>query len=281
MTEFDSELFKKQRKTLTQGLQKLPKFLQWVIFSIYTICALMFGYLGGKNNISLNNFIHIERNIFSFGGKVAGTETDNSSPPLVTCVVKFCSDFLDDTWLNFDRFQKIQDDPLILKSPNTPALPGATMFFNNDVENFSANIFITPEATTSANLVVAWGHFIRCIIGDGDYSKVSCQINEDYPKKIEAWSYMDNEGELHGKNLRYQLSSFSPNQELQIKFEIEKVGDDKIISLKLNDHVPLLWKFPKGFIAKTKIERVGVGLFTTRYDDVQAVFKKFQLDPHL
>lgn len=280
MDEFSKEVFKEEKRTLAKYFLKLPKLLRWVLFFLYTIIPFILGFVIGKYNINLNNFIQKGAYIININ-KVEGTSTINVAPQISSCSVKFCSDFKDGLWQYEDRFVKIQDDPLILKSPHTSALPGATMFYNEAIGNFTAETFITPEASTSANLVVAYGHFVRCIIGDGDYTKVSCQVNGDYPKAIESWSYIDKDGQLHGRYEQHQISPFSPNQELQLQFGLEKVGTSTVITIKLNDQVPLEWKLPKSFEGKTQIEKVGVGLFTTNFDDVQAVFKKFQLDPHI
>lgn len=277
MDELSKELFKDERKEVIKQFGHLPKSIKWLLFIIYTAGVFAGGVKIGNLNLHFNVFA-------PKGGtsvNVEGAKTVNVNTQPSSCPAKFCSDFKDGSWKYKDRFIPIQDDPLILKSPHSSALPGATMFYDNDIGSFTSETFITPEATISANLVVAYGHFIRCIIGDGDYTKVSCQINEAYPKEVESWSYLDKDGQLHGRNLQYQSSPFSSNKELQIQFGIQKIKDVTIITIKLNDQVPLEWRLPKSLEGKTQIEKVGVGLFTTNYDDVQAIFKQFQLDPHL
>lgn len=270
------EAFRKENKSVVSFIRKLPSLIRWFLYIFSYLIIIVISYWAGKNNFNPKNFLVI----VGFNNKVEGMNSEGPPYPTNTCVVKYCSDFKDGLWQYEDRFVTIQKDPLILKSPNTQALPGATMFFKNSVGDFTANITIIPEATVSANLAVAWGHFIRCIIGDGDYSKISCQVNTSYPKEIESWSYFDKEGILYGKSLQYQLSPFVVDQELQLKFEIEGKENSKLIRLKLNDHVPIEWKIPNKYSDKSKTEKVGVGLFTTEFDDVQAVFKNFQLDPH-
>jgi hypothetical protein len=278
MNEFVDEAFKEQKKSVFKFLTKLPKIVKWALFTIYTLLVFFGGRISRNFSFNLNVISQSGKNTVQVG-TVEGDATINYG--VNSCPVKFCSNFKDGSWEYIERFIKIQDDPLILKSPNSAALPGATMFYKEDVGNFTAEAFITPEATTSANLAVAWGHLIRCIIGDGDYTKISCQVNEAHPKEIETWSYIDKDGQLHGRHEQHQLSPFSPGKELQVKFEIQKINNITMLRIKLNDHVPLEWQLPKAYEGRTQREKVGIGLFTTNFDDVEAVFKRFQLDPHL
>lgn len=281
MDDLSNDIFKDEKKGVARLFRKLPKKVRIVIF----ILSFVITYAGGIISRPLFdrvyvNFVKQDHNSGVQIGKVEGTNTINFGTNS-NCPFKFCSNFKDEKWMNMDRFTIVQDNPMVLKSPNTSALPGATLFFNEDVGNFTMLTFLTPLSSPSPNMVVAYGHFLRCIIGDGDYSKISCQINVDYPKAIENWSYLNSEGKLHGKNLRYQISPFTKDNELQIKFSILKVNDNKQVEIKLNDQVPLTWLLPKEFENRIQKEKVGVGLFTAGQDDVEAVFKEFMLDTRI
>lgn len=287
MDELGHEIFKVEEKGFVKYLRNLiPKKLRKSFYIILIIGSFFGGYKSRPfidQKISLANIGTNQTGLFnfSFGGKVEGANTSADNEMRPNCIYKFCSNFEDEKWSYKDRFITVQTDPLILKSPNTSSLPGATLFYNEDVGSFTMQTFITPLASPSANMVVAYGHFLRCIIGDGDYSKISCQINTAYPKAIENWSYFSSEGTLHGKHLHYQISPFTKDNELQIKFSMLKVNDKTQIEIKLNDQVPITWFLPEEFEDRTQREKVGIGLFTAGQDDVEAVFKQFQLDPHI
>lgn len=275
--ELSKDVFKEQRKGLAKYFHKLPKSLRWLLFIASYVVTLLTGNKLPPLNLNLNQLgiVNIQSN-----QKVEGAQTSIYN----SCPVKFCSDFGDKSnWTNIERFVALQDAPLILKSPNSSSLPGATMFYNQSVGSFSMQTSIIPESTVSANIVVAYGHLLRCIVGDSDYSTISCQINDAYPKKIEDWSYIDTEGGLHGKNKQYQFASppLSPNKELHLQFGMGKINGITTINIQLNEEVPLQWKLPTNLEGTDTNDFVGLGLITNNLDDVQAVFKKFQLDPHL
>lgn len=287
MNELTDEIFKEEEKGLAKYYKKfIPKRLRIYVYFIFLVVSFVGGYdsrpfieqkiNSQKAGVLQNGLIN-----FFIGGKVKSAETSVYQENKSSCPFKYCSDFKDDKWEYKERFTVIQDDPLVLKSPNTQALPGATMFFGQEVGNFTSQMFITPLASPSANLSVVYGHFLRCIIGDGDYSKISCQINAAYPKTIEDWRYFDSNGNIHGRYLRYQIAHFSKGNELQLRFSILKINDRTQIEIKLNDQVPLDWFLPEEFEKRIKMEKVGVGLFTAGEEDVEAVFKQFQLDPHI
>lgn len=197
------------------------------------------------------------------------------------CLFKYCSDFKDGKWKYQEEFKKIQDNPLILESPNNPVKPGATMYYDQEVGHFTLETIVAPMATASANLAIAYGKLTRCIIGDGSYQSIACQINESYPKEPKDWSYFDEKGNLYGRFSQFQISKFEPGKELQIRYEYKNIDGNDTITIKLNDHVPLVWRIPKRFQGIVKTDMVGLSLFTTKYDDVQAVFKSFNLDSNL
>jgi len=280
--DLSKEIFKEEKKEVIKTVRKFPKWLRVFLFILVYIVGLatrpLFDHFlinVQNNNVKQNGKTNV--NI----GQVAGTNTMINIGSDDKCPVKFCSKFKDGNWQYFDRFSVIQDDPLILQSPNSKKLPGATMYFSEEVGNFTMQTFITPLATLSANISVAYGHLLRCIIGDGDYIKTACQLNTDYPTSVENWSYFDSQGNLHGRNQQYQKSSFSVNNELQIRFEMSKIDGRTKIDVKLNDQVPMSWLLPKKFENRAQMEKVGIGLFTAGQDDVKAVFKHFQLDPHI
>lgn len=287
MDKLVHDVFKEEEKGVIKFFKKLPKKARSIVFALFCISIFVSGIasrpLFDRLRITIsNNYFKQDGNSNLQIGNVEGANTTiNFGASGNNCPVKFCSDFKDGKWKYKERFINIQDDPLILKSPNSSALPGATMFFDEAVGNFTMQAFVTPMASPSANLAIAYGHFLRCIIGDGDYSKVSCQINTTYPTTTESWSYFDSDGVLHGRNLRYQLSQFSKNNELQVKFSILKINGRTQIEIKLNDEVPMDWLLPKDFENRTQKEKVGIGLFTAGEDNVEAVFKQFQLDPHI
>lgn len=285
MDNLEKDLFSEEFKETKKFYHKLPKPLRIIVFFVFIVSWTFLSFYGGVKfdslHINLNNNKQSGHDNTQIGiGSVQGTSTINLNSSN-TCPVKFCSNFKDSKWENLDRFIKLQDDPLILESPHSAALPGATMFFPEEVGKFAMEVFITPQASNSANLVLAYGHFARCIIGDGDYTKISCQINEAYPKAVESWSYIDNDGKLYGKYEQHQIASFSPNKELQIRFSLDLIDTYPNLTVKINDQTPLNWKIPKDFQNRTQREKIGIGLFTTKFDDVQAVFKQFRLDPHL
>lgn len=287
MDELGHEIFKEEEKGVIKFFKKLPKKVRSIIF-VLSYLSIFIGGIASRPlfdslrvSISNNYFKQVGNSNLQIGKVEGANTTINVGTNTNNCPVKFCSDFKDNKWKYKERFVNVQEDPLILKSPNSSALPGATMFFDEAVGNFTMQAFVTPMASPSANLAIAYGHFLRCILGDGDYSKVSCQINTSYPNAIENWSYLDADGELHGRNLRYQISHFSKGSELQVRFGLLKVNDRTQVEIKLNDQAPLDWYFPKEFENRTQREKVGIGLFTAGEDDVKAVFKQFQLDPHI
>lgn len=229
-------------------------------------------------NVSLLNGFSTKYFIWQSGNNnlVAPVLSDSTK-----CIVRYCSDFEVDDWIGEKNFIVVQKNPLILKSPSSPQLPGATMYYGANVGNFIANIFLTPQASASPNLVLTYGHFYRCILGDADYSTLTCQINQDYPTVPENWAYFDQDGIIHGKNKRFQISPFKPNKELEIRFSQSEDEDNTKISIKINDQVPVEWILPKKYQRQTQTEKIGIGLITTTYKDVQAVFKHFELDPKL
>lgn len=284
MKDTKQEIFREEEKRLVKIFRRIPKNIRLFIY----ILSLFICFSGGFSSRPFFDNLHIENitNHFSVKGnsnvsigKVEGVETVNIGTN--NCLFKYCSNFQDDKWKYKERFNILQEDPLIVKSPNSKSLPGATMFYDEEVGNFTMQAFLTPMSTPSANLALAYGHFIRCIIGDGDYSKISCQMNSTYPSTVENWSYFDSIGKLYGRNQHYQISRFLVNNEIQIKFSILKVNDRKQIEIKINDQVPMNWFIPKEFENRTQREKVGIGLFTAGQDDVKAVFKQFQLDPHI
>lgn len=286
MDDIGKDLFKEEKRGVVKSFKKLPKWLRMFLF----VSLLIFDFIGGLSarplfdrlNINLfNSYVKQNGNSNIQIGKVAGTNTTVNIGDDDNCPVKFCSKFTDGKWQYIDRFSVIQEDPLILKSPSSKSLPGATMYFSEEVGNFTMQAFITPMASQSANISVAYGHFLRCIIGDGDYSKIACQINVDYPKSIEKWSYLNSEGKLYGRNQHYQISHFPEKNELQIRFKFMKINDSTQIEIKINDQIPMTWNLPREFENRTKREKVGIGLFTAGQDDVSAVFKLFQLDPNI
>lgn len=264
------------------------KYISWLRkpIAFILITESLLGIFAIKTGLVTLHFDILKKSAITLSGVqqigIINTNQNNVLSAQSQCPFKYCSDFKDGKWKDFDQFIVIQNDPLlILKSPNNPRKPGATMYYEQDVGNFTSEFFVTPMASVSANLAFAYGNLTRCIIGDGNYQSISCQINEDYPKAPKDWTYFDKEGKLHGKISQWQLSKFEPNRELQLRFEFQKIEENESIIIKINDQAPLIWKLPKKFQRLVKLDKVGISLFTTNYDDVQAVFKQFRLDPHL
>lgn len=288
MDNLKESLFKEEQKETLKWFKKLPRWLRrltWgVVILLDVIGALsVIGLATGTLifNTLVFNILGEHTSIINQNQKVDnGSTVNNYFEASDAC--PNCSDFKDGKWENIERFHKISDNPLILKSPNSSKLPGAVMFYKKNVKNFSMQTILTPQATTSANLLVQYGNFTKCIIGDANYSFISCRVNTAYgsSKIKEIWSYIDKDGGLHGNAEQHQISSFEPNQDLQLKYEIRDAGPDRIISIRINEKVPVEWKLPKQFAYKDVSDKVGIGLFTTKFDDVQAVLKQFRLDPY-
>lgn len=287
MDDLEKDLFAEEKKETLRFFRKFPKPLRRTIygFRIFLEIAGALGLIGIATgslifNISITNILGAHTSNIAQNQKADnGGTVINNFGTINNC--QNCSNFKDGKWKDIDRFKKISDDPLTLKSPNSLALPGAVMFYNQSVKNFTMQAVLTPQATTSANLLVQYGNFSKCIIGDANYSFISCRINTAYPSNEAVWSYIDKDGGLHGNSEQHQMSSFEPTQDLQLKYEIRDSGSNRIISIKINEKPPVEWKLPEKYANKDLSDKVGLGLFTTKYDDVQAVFKQFQLDPHL
>ncbi|MBU1000241.1 hypothetical protein KKE78_02500 [Patescibacteria group bacterium] len=276
----ESRWFRKiWRKTIPTKLRKpifVGIFILSLIISILTIIGIWQGVVNFNLSL-LNKSVSNQSGIQQSGNNNSIVLSANTQ-----CLSRYCSDFKkDDDWVGKNKFVPIQEDPLILKSPNSEALPGATMFYKKDVGNFTAKAFISPQATSSANLVLSYGSFYRCILGDADYELITCQINQSYPKVPEDWGYFDKDGGLHGRNKQYQKRPFQSQNELEIRFEQRTDANNTIISIKLNEQVPAEWILPKKFQGLTRSEKIGIGLITNAYDDAQAIFKHFELNSQL
>lgn len=283
----ENELQKEVKPELRKFFLRLFQSKYWNWLKKPLVIILILHYLVGIVSLK-TGIVNINLDLLNRSNtNISGIQQvgDNNSVVLsvnTQCLSRFCSDFKkDDDWIGKNKFIPVQQDPLILKSPNSKALPGATMFYKEDVGNFTVKAFINPQATSSANLVLSYGSFYRCIIGDSDYELITCQINQSYPKVPEDWSYIDKEGGMHGKNKQFQKRPFKPKDELEIKFEQRKSADNAIISIKLNEQVPAEWVLPKKFQGLTRREKIGIGLITNIYDDAQAIFKQFELNPLL
>lgn len=285
-TELAEEIKPYLRNLLKLTRRLIPsKVRKFLIYSYLLISLITFvvGGVGIKLGVVNFNFQHLQNaNILDSSIQQIGDNNTLVLSEKTQCLSQYCSDFEFEDWYNIGKFSLVQEKPLILKSPNSPQLPGATMFYKgHKARNFIAKIFITPLATRSANLVLAYGSLYRCILGDSDYKIITCQINQTFPRIPEEWGYFDKEGIIHGKAKHYQTRSFEPEKELDLRFEQREDGRDTIISIKINDQVPAEWILPKKFQDIVKLDDIGLGLITTRYDDVQAIFKHFELDPKL
>lgn len=279
-----SQEFKPETQWFKKLVHKLiPKGLRKPIFVTLLITHLIYGAL---------TFVGVKLGVINFNFQTFNTSLSNQSgiqqfgnsnsvvlAEKTQCLSRYCSDFRDKKWLGIDKFIIIQEEPLILKSPSTLQLPGATMFFNESVGNFISTSFVTPQASSSANLVFSYGHFYRCILGDSDYEQISCQINQGYPNVPEQWAYIDQSGIIYGKYQKYQTRPFEMNKELEVRFEQREDSNNTIISIKINNQVPADWILPKDYQKKTLRENIGLGLITNKYNDAQGVFKHFELEP--
>lgn len=266
---------KKLHSVIPRTLRK-PLFVTVFILSLLLDMLIAIGIKQGIITINTTTLINTN---YSHVIQQSGNNNKVVLSEATECLSRFCSDFADDKWTDKERFILVQKDPLVLKSPNSISLPGATMYYKEEVGSFTAQIFITPQASISANLTLTYGRFYRCILGDSDYKIISCQINQGYPTIPENWSYFDEDGIMYGKNKRYLIRPFESNKEMQIRFEQKENNGNTIISIKINNQVPAEWILPKRHQGQTLREKVGLGLISTTYGDSQAIFKRFELSP--
>ena len=281
VNELKKEL-KPDEKRIKKIWSKIPRFFKILILLIAIIFLLFMEPMLLKQ-MGLITFSK-NFNIHQSGKNIVQQWGNNNTavlPGETQCYVHACSNFESENWIGKNSFVTVQENPWMAKSPSSLQLPGATTYYKDSVGNFTAKIFVTPQASKSANLVLAYGHFYRCIIGDSDYQLLTCQINLAYPKIPEDWSYFDTDGTLHGEYKRYVKRPFEQNKELEIRFEQREQDDKTIISIKLNNQEPAEWTLPQAWYKTTLSEQIGVGLIKTSYGETQATFKRFELSPQI
>lgn len=282
--EIIKELVKPERKDLRKIISKTPAWVRYLLVGLIFTATVLIG--GSKMHIIIFNkdILKNIRSNFSINflsnsnQTILSVQAENPKK----CPADFCNffqNFKDDTeWTNKQSFTVIRENPLLLEASSSALSPGAIVNYNVSVSNFILRLLVTPLASPSANLSISYGTLYRCIIGDGGYREIGCQINKDYPHKPERWVYVNSDGEEMGKSLQ-QYSPWNINEDLNIKFSYTRTNSEGVIEIQVNSNNPVNWKLKSNQVRKSQKENIGIGLIDPNLKhNIQAIFKSFMLD---
>ena len=224
-------------------------------------------------------------------GIVKGDNTQDNEPigpvatkPTLNYFVELDSN---DSWENFDKFDKDIDNPDSLCPSRSKAFPeGRTMYLKRDVSaNFLGEVKLIPQSLYRLNTVIEYENLFRCIIGDGNYQHIACQRKKSNSNN---WVYIY---EKNGKGKQPVINSkigIEPQTELTATVEsIPVVGSNYFNVVLTIKYIPKNEKIYETEVYEYDIEtdrdvtqlngRVGIGLIGWKHD-VCAEFISFTLN---
>lgn len=275
------EIFKPQINKTKQWMQDHPK-IAWPLF-LGLIAFVALGIVTGVFTFFLN--FH--------ESKPSLPEVRETNPEIeVLSCADYCSDFKDlEKWLGSDQLV-VDKDRNLFKAPADNARAGAIMFYDKEVyTSFKAKFEIIPLSNDEANIVIQFGSLLRCMIGDGNYKTLGCQINKLFPTEKADWTYVTVDGEdVRNSFQNVGSKGFEPKTKLIITWQQEIEENSRMVNVGItlnyfppDSNTPTEHSFKQNFklpfVGKDLKGKIGVGLLDPRRTGaIEAKFLDFQLD---